>query len=291
MPLGATFAGKGQSVSINTNRFMKKLSLLILFFAVAALASAQNRETRIVDTFTRLSFRVPGKLYLKQGSPQKVELEGPKEVLKEIETEVSGGKLVIGKEGKWMNWNWGDNDKITAYVTVKDIEGISVSGSGDLIGQGKITSSDLDLSVSGSGSLQIEADASGRMQGNVSGSGDLNVKGSCANFESDVSGSGNVILSLAIRETADFGVSGSGKIRAEGLAKEVKTRISGSGKVLAANLEADKCEVRISGSGDVEINVKSDLDAVISGSGSVSYKGNPSHVNSHSSGSGSIRKM
>lgn len=269
---------------------MKKLSLFIILLAVAGISYSQNRETRNVDTFNRLSFRVPGKLYLKQGSPQKVELEGPKDLLKEIETEVDGGRLIIGKEGKWMNWSWGDNDRIIAYVTVKDIEAISVSGSGDLIGQGKFTSADLDLNVSGSGSLNIEADASGKMEGNVSGSGELIVKGSCASFESDVSGSGEVNLIAAIREGADFGVSGSGKIRAEGTAKSVKTSISGSGKVLAANLEADKVDVRISGSGDVEINVKSDLDANISGSGSVTYTGNPAHVNSHSSGSGSIRK-
>ena len=85
--------------------------------------------------------------------------------------------------------------------------------------------------------------------------------------------------------------SRSRKIQASGTANEVKTNISGSGKVLAANLETNKCEVRISGSGDVEINVKSELDANISGSGSVSYKGNPSHVNSHASGSGHVRKM
>jgi hypothetical protein len=270
---------------------MKKISLFLILLAVAGVSYSQNRETRNVDTFTKLSFRVPGKLYLKQGSPQKVELEGPKDVLKEIETEVDGGRLIIGKEGKWMNWSWGDNDRIIAYVTVKDIEAISVSGSGDVLGQGKFTSGDLDLNVSGSGSLQIEADASGKMEGNVSGSGELIVKGSCTSFESDVSGSGEVNLSATIRQDADFGVSGSGKIRAEGTVKEVKTHISGSGKVLAGNLEADKCEVRISGSGDVEINVKSDLDANISGSGTVSYKGNPSHVNSHSSGSGSVRKM
>jgi hypothetical protein len=41
----------------------------------------------------------------------------------------------------------------------------------------------------------------------------------------------------------------------------------------------------------VEINVKNELDAVISGSGSVSYKGNPNKVNSHSSGSGKVSKM
>ncbi len=270
---------------------MKKISLILAFLIGFTLSMAQNRETRTVDTFSKLSFRVPGKLYLKQGSPQKVELEGPKDVLNEIETEVSGGKLTIGKEGRWFNWNWDSKDKITVYITVKDIEAISVSGSGDVIGQGKFTTGDLHLNVSGSGFLQVEADATGNVEADVSGSGDVDLKGSCNNFDSDVSGSGKVILSLAVKGMADFGVSGSGKIQATGTAKEVKAGISGSGKVLAANLETDKCTVRISGSGDVEINVKDDLDANISGSGSVSYKGNPSHMNSHSSGSGHVRKM
>jgi hypothetical protein len=100
-----------------------------------------------------------------------------------------------------------------------------------------------------------------------------------------------VVVSSNIAGTADVSVSGSGKVEASGTANEIKATISGSGKILAADLEVDKCEVRISGSGDVEINVKNDLDAQISGSGSVTYKGNPSRVNSHASGSGHVRKM
>jgi hypothetical protein len=53
----------------------------------------------------------------------------------------------------------------------------------------------------------------------------------------------------------------------------------------------NSCDIRISGSGDVEVNVKESLEANISGSGSVTYRGNPAHVNSHSSGSGKVRKM
>ncbi len=265
---------------------------LLLFIMSISAVMAQTKETRNVSTFTKISFRVPGKLYLKQGSPQKVEIEGKKDVLEKIETEVDGDRLVIGKEGKWMDWSWGDNDdKVNVYITVKDIEGLSVSGSGDLIGQGKIASSELDLNVSGSGSLQLEAAVSGDLEADVSGSGEIILKGSCRNYDSDVSGSGRIDLDVAISDKASFSVSGSGKIQASGTANEVKTNISGSGKVLAANLETNKCDVRISGSGDVEINVKNELDANISGSGSVSYKGNPNHVNSHSSGSGKVSKM
>jgi len=271
----------------------KQLFLFALAVCLTvALAQAQQRETRNVSTFTKIAFRVPGKLYLRQGSPQKVEIEGKSDVLKEIETDVDGNKLVIGKEGRWQSWRWKEEDAIKVYITVKDIEGISVAGSGDVIAETKITATDLDLNVSGSGNMTLEADASGEIESDVSGSGNISLKAKCRRFNSDVSGSGDVDLSsITVTETAEFGVSGSGKIKATGTAGNVKTNISGSGRILAANLETNKCEVRITGSGDVEINVKDELDASITGSGSVNYKGNPSHVNSHSTGSGHVHKM
>jgi hypothetical protein len=265
--------------------------LFMMLFAISV--NAQNRETRNVGSFTKISFRFPGKVYLKQGSPQKVELEGKKDILQEVETEVEGSKLVIGREGNgWGDWKWNDDDdKIIVYITVPNIEGVSVSGSGDVIGQTKITGDDFDFNVSGSGSLSLDVDASGDLKANVSGSGDIDLKGKCKEFDSDVSGSGKVVLAMNVSGTADFNVSGSGKIQASGSTDEVKTTISGSGKVLAADLTANRCEVRISGSGDVEVNVKNELDATISGSGTVSYKGNPSKVNSHASGSGKVSKI
>lgn len=272
---------------------MKK-HLFILTLAILcsiSLSYGQIKETRNVGTFTKISFRVSGKLYLRQGSPQKVEIEGKKDVLEELETEVNGNRLVIGKENKWMNWNWGKDDEVNVYITVKDIEGLSVSGSGDIIGETKISARDLDLTVSGSGNMKIDINASGDVEGDVSGSGNMYLKGTCANFESDVSGSGKVHLELAIAQLADFGISGSGKIEASGTAASVKAAISGSGKVLASELVTNRCEIRISGSGDIEINVKNEIDASISGSGTVSYKGNPSRINSHSSGSGKVRKL
>jgi hypothetical protein len=271
---------------------MKKLAILVLML-VSGFAFAQNKETRTVGSFSKLSFRVPGKLILKQGATASVVLEGDKEFLSKIETSVEGGKLTIGREDKWRwtDWSWKDDNKITAYVTMTTIEYLGVAGSGDLIGEGKFSSEDLNLKVSGSGSIQIEVDAKGMIDTDVSGSGDVSIKGTCQNFDSSISGSGKVNAQVSISGKADVSISGSGKIVATGSANEIKARISGSGKVLAANLEVSKCDVHISGSGDVEINVKDALDATISGSGSVSYKGNPSQMNSHASGSGHVRKM
>src|SRR5260221_10453581 len=100
-----------------------KLSLYCLAFVfISAGAFAQSKETRTVDTFTKISFRVGGNLYLRQGSPQKVELEGKKDVLDKIETEVSGGKFFFGPKRRWADWNLQDNDKFKTYITLKKIK-------------------------------------------------------------------------------------------------------------------------------------------------------------------------
>lgn len=266
--------------------------ILILVFAVALLATettwGQKKETRNVSSFSKLNFGVPGKLYLKQGNTEKVELEGDPEILEKVATEISGTSLNIRSKEK--NWNW-KGQRITAYVTMKNIEGVSVSGSGDIIGEGTFQAADLDLKVSGSGNLTVQANASGELEADISGSGNIDVKGKSKSFDSDMSGSGNLTMSATVTNHMDLSISGSGKIVADGSSESVKVSISGSGKVLAADFNTKTCNVVIAGSGDIEIGVQEELDANIAGSGSVSYRGNPSKINSHSAGSGKVRKL
>lgn len=271
---------------------MKKITITLILFASAWAGFSQNKEKRNVSDFNKVAFKMPGTLYLKQGSTNSVELEGDREVLEKVEVKVDDGRLTIGlkDENNWFNWRDWDNNKITAYVSIQDVAGLSVSGSGDLVAQTKITGGNMVLKVSGSGTLKAEIDAED-VDANVSGSGDLTLGGKMKSLDSDISGSGKISIAAAIIGLTEIGISGSGKFLASGSSREIKASISGSGKVLASELVVDKCTVKISGSGDVEINVKSSIDANISGSGSISYKGNPSQVNSHSSGAGRIRKM
>ncbi|GAB1445200.1 head GIN domain-containing protein [Flammeovirgaceae bacterium] len=271
-------------------------TIITVIFASLLLSNqaiAQSKETRQVEIFREISYRVSGKLYLRQGSPQKVELEGNSEALSEVKTTVKGDKLIIenSNSNTWFNWSNDSRDRVNVYITVENINGLYVSGSGGLLAETTIKSDNLDLGVSGSGSMELQVEISGDLEANVSGSGDLKVKGNCRNLTSQVSGSGRLFVANSINETAKFGISGSGKVLAAGKAQVVKANVSGSGKVLAEDFVTDRCEANITGSGDVEINVKSELDARITGSGSVRYKGSPNHVNNHSSGSGKIRKI
>lgn len=251
---------------------------------------AQKKETRNVGEFSHLNFGVPGTLHLKQGSTQSVVLEGDPDLLEKVETEVKDGRLSIKVRNQWNRWSWG-SDKITAYVTMKNIRGLSVSGSGSMIGDGTMRADDLDLAVSGSGKMEVKVEARGEMEADVSGSGTMIFEGTCADIDADVSGSGDMRLTLGSTGEASFEVAGSGSIQVRGSANTMETSISGSGVVRGGDFQTKVCKVRITGSGNVEVGVSDELDVNITGSGSVSYRGNPNKVNSHSTGSGRVRKM
>ena len=75
-----------------------------------AMDQSDEKETRNVKGFTKVSFGVSGNLYINIGPEFKVVLEGEKRFLDDIITEVSGGKLVIKNENWRMN-NWRMNMK------------------------------------------------------------------------------------------------------------------------------------------------------------------------------------
>ena len=229
---------------------MFSAAFLITVILTAGFSYGQSvvKETRNVKDFTKVSFGVPGNLIIKLGPEFQVVIEGDKRVLNEIVTEVSGGRLVIKHE----NWRFSFNDeRITVNITMPEIEGLSVSGSGKAEIMDVVKSDDLNLSVSGSGKLLtagLEVD-------------DLN----CG-----ISGSGDIVLG------------------ASGTVDRADISISGSGGFSGEKTEIDRLEISVSGSGNCNCNVTESLNASISGSGNITYLGNP-RVNARVSGSGHVR--
>lgn len=140
-------------------------------------------------------------------------------------------------------------DRVTIYLTMPEVSSVSLGGSGKIIGENTIESDDLYLSVSGSGKIELNVEVD-----------DLTQK-----------------------------ISGSGNIEVSGSADRAEISISGSGNLDALDMEVDQYEVKISGSGKCKINVGDSLEANISGSGSVYYKGDPDRIRSNVSGSGKVK--
>ena len=125
----------------------------------------------------------------------------------------------------------------------------------------------------------------------LSGSGTIKAdKLSADKLTIGVSGSGQTTLSDLKVGTLTFKLSGSGTLTATGTADAFEATISGSGDVAAKELKAKRVKVSIAGSGDAKVWATDKLDASVSGSGTVTYKGNPADVSTGGSGSGKVRK-
>lgn len=226
-------------------------SLIIISLTMvtsAAIAQNTSKETRNLKGFSRVSFGISGDLKIKFGSEFSVVLEGEKNDLEEIVTEISGDRLVIKQD----NWRFDLHEKITVYITMPEITGLGVSGSGkaEILDPVK-DADDLNLSVSGSGRLLtagVIVDA----------------------LDCSISGSGNIVI------------GGSGN------ADRGEISISGSGNYTGQDLEIDNLEVVVSGSGNCVCKAGDSLKASISGSGNITYSGDPK-IDARVSGSGHVR--
>jgi hypothetical protein len=85
-------------------------------------------------------------------------------------------------------------------------------------------------------------------------------------------------------------ITGAGSMNLAGKTIYENIEIIGSGSVHNSNLVSSFCSVTISGAGSVETQVTQQLDAVIAGSGTIVYTGNPAVVHQSISGIGVVRR-
>ena len=84
-------------------------------------------------------------------------------------------------------------------------------------------------------------------------------------------------------------ITGTGTMTLTGTATDQTIEVTGTGDVHNFGLISNHCSATISGLGNVEVNTTQQLDAIVSGSGSIIYSGNPGVVNKTVAGLGSVR--
>ncbi len=104
-----------------------------------------------------------------------------------------------------------------------------------------------------------------------------------------VSGSANVEAAGINTDRLTVTVSGAANIKIGGEADEQEINISGSGNYRAGDLESKEVKIAVMGAGSALVNVSEELDAEISGVGSVEYIGDPT-VKQDVSGVGRVSK-
>lgn len=239
---------------------MKKFVASCVILAVSLTAFAQTtKKTLELGEFKSIYNNSSYTVYLKQTNKQEVNVEAESDIYALTSIVVENGVLMINVDRKPDNPNksvWAkiDNIKLNpvmkVYVSVKNINELQVNGLGKIISENSLSAPALNLSVSGSGSI------------------DLDLKGDYLKAE----------------------VSGSGKIMLKGYATSIDALVSGSGAIQAFNCTLDNAKVKVSGSGDCEVNVANSIEALVLGSGNIKHKGNTKTTTKKVYGSGTVER-
>ena len=208
-------------------------------------------DRRALSGFTAVRLTGAIDLQLKASDRDAVLVRADDNVAPLIETRVTGGERPALEIGMASGASFRTARTPVVVVEFRTLSELVMRGSGDVRAD-RISAEDFAVSMSGSGDLRIEAMQAARLASVLSGSGDLVVS--------------------------------------SGRAIEQAYRLSGSGDVSAGRLEGHRVQVRISGSGDAVVNASETLEATLTGSGDVAYRGD-ARVTQRTRGTGSVHKL
>jgi len=220
---------------------MKKIQVMLMGMLVSTVLFAQtindaNAEPRNLSGFHVIKISNAFTVYISQGNEDAVAISASKaEYREKIITKVENGVLIIRFDDDkkfWKGWN-GDKTKLKAYISIKKIDRLDVSGACDVFFEEGISSEDLIVRLSGASDLKGKIDAK-KLSFDISGASDATISGNAA---------------------------------------ELSVEASGASDFKGFDMTTNYCTAEASGASSVNITVNKELNAKASGASSVRFKG------------------
>ncbi len=246
-------------------------------------------ETRPVSGVTGVDLETIGNVIIQIGDQESLRIEAEDNLMQYFETDVRGGILRIGSTPATINLR--PTKPVNFFLTVKDLERVSISGSGD-IQVPDLETNEFSVDIGGSGDISMEDLNADRLEIDIGGSGDVNTaRMKVSTFSVNINGSGDITLGELDTDNLSLNINGSGNLRIDdGQVRDQEININGSGNFRAEDLASENVDIKIGGSGDITVWVTESLDVRINGSGNVRYYGRPT-VSSSGNGSGNITSL
>lgn len=234
---GSTLSLDQIIIKVMKNIKMKSLRSTLLAMAmlmITSLTFAQDREKINVRSFDALSVSAAFVVEISVGKEESLEIEIDERFREDLIAEVRGGMLIIGLENSRKNRRMRESPK--AYITVKALNKIHVSGAVGLRSLDIIKTDEMELHLSGASFVSMELET----------------------------------------KKFSLEASGASVANIEGSATTQKIRMSGSSQFKAYNFESTNADVRVGGACTINIYVTDQLDVRASGASNVRYKGGAS---------------
>lgn len=222
------------------------------------MSENSSKVSREVTGFNRVTLKDFGEVIITQGEEETLTIEADEEILPKIMTTVKEETLFLAIGMDWMEKLSSVltsliSQKLTFYVTLKEIRGLEIFGAWSLKAASIVTDQ-LDLGLRGAGSIHIHSISTQSLEVELPGAGSIEVDGKVVNQMVDISGAGSYRASKLESKTARVTVKGLG-----------------SARIWATDL----LDVDLRGLGSVEYYGSPKVKEVIQGLGSVRSLGNP----------------
>ena len=219
-----------------------------------------TKELNNVSNFSSIKVLGSTDVEYRQSSGSKTEISiyGSDNLVDLLEVSTANGVLQVNIK-KGVKILSGER-RLKVIASSPSLDEVDIKGSADVYLKGTIKGADLTLNITGSGDIEAENLQYTNIFALVKGSGDIDLK--------------NVKATTVVSE-----VNGSGDINMKGSAQKATLTVNGSGDISAEKLAATNVVATVAGSGDIVCYASGQLDARVSGSGDIEYKGSPSVVN------------
>lgn len=209
----------------------------------------RTTQQRTVSDASAIELATAGSLNVALGSEPSLTITAGEHIIDRLTADVDDGVLRLGQSGD----SHGYVGEIRYDLVVTEVSSITVRGSGDA-----------RLDFTGAEHPEIV----------VKGSGSVDASGVDAESVSlAVDGSGEITVEDATAEELRVSIDGPGAVSISGDIDTQQVELRGSGEFEAADLRTVETRVVLRGSGEARITVSGDLEAVIDGSGEISYSG------------------
>jgi hypothetical protein len=183
-----------------------------------------------------------------------------------------GRALKILPKKEFRNFHIFRPTRFTVTTRSTRLHKVELSGNGDFITDSPLKTEDLSFELAGNGNIH------------------LNKEVNAGKVKVDMAGSATFQAVALTCESMDGDIAGSGTLNLAGSTRKADIDIAGSGDVHGFDFVTDELRCDIAGSGNIEIYVNKSIRANIAGSGKIRYKGDPAEIIPEVTGSGSVKK-
>jgi len=226
---------------------MNRLAFSAVLLLAAAPAAAAERSYTITS-FDRIRVEGPFAVTVTSNRGPAARASGTAAALDEVVARVDGRTLVLRRgTGGWGGYPGGQRGPVSIAVSVPQLASASLTGAGSLTIDA-MRGQRLDLVVDGSGALRVGRIETDRLTATVVGAGAMALGGQAAEARIIVRGSGGLDAPQLSVADANVTADGAGSVRLAAR-RTANVQASGGGSVLVSGSPA--CTVRNSGAGEV----------------------------------------